>query len=327
MKHKTAGIALLAGWLLGSVLSAAIAPARAAKPPADGAQCALATAHCTSVVRTQALDSALELLEAGNPFISRYNQLTGAAVTARFAAGLPYFFGGQLEHALMQISKAWQDSRHFKKGCYYVYGYDCIGFTRHVYRHAGLAHPKSILDMLNPWDNAASQIDLAAIPFARWPDALAPGDLLALRGRTNHIMMYIGTLRHFGYTYQEAGPCLAPYLDYPLFIHCGNNPGYVQRYAKYIAQLQARFAICNTDGGVNVTLVGPPLAAAPFSATLEGITHHFFALEGYALTVYDLAQKSLYVGWHPLPRQQPRQAAPMLLPQHTKGPAASFHFF
>ena len=43
------------------------------------------------------LNHAFTLLEEGNPFIERYNRITGMDIRARMTLGMPYLWGGRLE--------------------------------------------------------------------------------------------------------------------------------------------------------------------------------------------------------------------------------------
>lgn len=243
------------------------------------------------------LHSAFEMLEKDNPFPKRYAELTGIEIPPRFPDGLPYFFGGRSEHLLMHRVTAWQNSRHFKEGKTYVYGFDCIGYTSWIYRKNKLEHPKSISDLLSVHKAGEHWIDLQGVPFDRWRDFLTAGDLLAIKGRQgNHVMMYIGTLRDFQWDKKDVQKALGPYVDYPLFIHSGINHDYVKRYEKYISDLN-RSWIYNTDGGVQVSIVGVPPEAAPKQAEVDGNVLTYFELNGYGLTVYDLSEKVSYNGW------------------------------
>ena len=49
------------------------------------------------VERSKLLDAAFSMLEEGNDFVRRYNEMTGAEVTATFVDGCPYFFGGKAD--------------------------------------------------------------------------------------------------------------------------------------------------------------------------------------------------------------------------------------
>ena len=48
----------------------------------------------------EVLTNAFTLLEEGNPFIERYNRITGENVQARMKQGVPYFWGGRAESHL-----------------------------------------------------------------------------------------------------------------------------------------------------------------------------------------------------------------------------------
>ena len=49
------------------------------------------------VERSKLLDAAFSMLEEGNDFVRRYNEMTGAEVAATFVDGCPYFFGGKAD--------------------------------------------------------------------------------------------------------------------------------------------------------------------------------------------------------------------------------------
>jgi hypothetical protein len=250
------------------------------------------------VQKNPLLDSAFVMLERGNPFIVRYNKLTGSFLEARYKYGLPYFFGGRLENRLLKRIPAWQDSDHFKAGRLYVYGFDCLGYTQWVYRSNGMEHPDAISDMFSLARSEENMFPLMDKPFDRWRDILRIGDILALHGeKWNHVMIYIGTLGEYNWNESNTDQALHPYLDYPLFIHTSINHKYVERYAKYIEENDFR-NVYNTDGGVAVSLVGAPLDAAPGEAWVDGrIRLKYFDLDGYDLTIYDISTKKAYIGW------------------------------
>ena len=70
-------------------------------------------------------------------------------------------------------------------------------------------------------------------PYAELAQHLEIGDLLAAKKGSRHIMMFIGTLRQFGFT-AETAPELADYLDYTLVIHSGPNPDYGARMQQFL---------------------------------------------------------------------------------------------
>lgn len=242
------------------------------------------------------LDSALSMLEQGNPFLLRYGKLRGEPLAARYPDGCPYFFGGRLARLIHYPRQAWQSSEHFKEGQWYIYGLDCYGFVGLAYQEGGLTPPRRISDSFDAALMGDRQIPLDSLPPERWPEALKPGDLLALRGSYNHIMIYIGTLKDYGYTAASAGDALAPYLHYPLFIQSGDNHRYIERYEAFIRNLGKNYTIHNTDGGVCVVIVGTPDGAAPFTADTGRLKLPYFQLEGYDLIAYSLARKDAFVG-------------------------------
>lgn len=92
------------------------------------------------VERSKLLDAAFSMLEEGNDFVRRYNEMTGAEVTATFVDGCPYFFGGKADDEttltrlfsrapLYSKREIWEQTRFYDKGSYYLYGLDCSGFT------------------------------------------------------------------------------------------------------------------------------------------------------------------------------------------------------
>ncbi len=240
------------------------------------------------------------MLEEGNVFVERYNHLAGARVVVRYQLGVPYFFGGKAERLLLVPRAAWQDSQFFVSGRLYLYGFDCHGLTQWVYQANGWNHPEKISDIFRERGNENSRIDLMGLPFDRWREALPIGALMAIRGKSgNHIMMYAGTLRGYGYEEQAVEEALRPYLDYPLFIQSGYSPAAVSRNAAYIAGLNRPWKIYNTDGGVNVCIVGVPPQAAPRAARSGKAVIPIFELEGQELGVHDLSEKLAYWGWYP----------------------------
>jgi hypothetical protein len=104
--------------------------------------------------------------------------------------------------------------------------------------------------------------------------------------------MYIGTLADYGYTAENA-PELAKYLDYPILIHCGSNPAYKERYAKYVGDNHLN---CNiTSGGVSISIVGVHTEDAPHVYPDPKENFYYFNLDGYMLTIYDIFNTTSYV--------------------------------
>ena len=81
------------------------------------------------VERSKLLDAAFSMLEEGNDFVRRYNEMTGAEVTATFVDGCPYFFGGKADDEttltrlfsrapLYSKREIWEQTRFYDKGSY-----------------------------------------------------------------------------------------------------------------------------------------------------------------------------------------------------------------
>ena len=259
------------------------------------------------------IEAAFELLEEGNPFTARYEQLTGKKIEPLFRWGVPYYYGGltgargsgyfYLNYPDYHVHVCENGSSWFQVGKRYFYGLDCAGFTRHVLKACGkTAHP-GLSDMLAGWFSFHvydSREGHEAPPWDRLKDTLQVGDLLVIRhgggsgGR--HIMMYIGTLTDFGYTAEEE-PGLAPWLEYPLVIHCGLSPLYGERFQKLIDEYPEKYGNCTTtDGGVAVSLLGPEPEDAPEHGHVQNTDYDWFVMNdgGYQLTVVSLSDVKEY---------------------------------
>ena len=246
-----------------------------------------------SVTRCQTLDVALSLLEEGNPFLERYNLLTGAEVTPRLAFGVPYFFGGRAASNVFAkepdyiVQKAWMNSPvWYKKNTFYVYGFDCVGYVNWVWKKdKGYGWPGvdrllvvrsyHIFDQsapLHPWEEVAQ--------------ALHPGDVFVRRNPNTHTGMYLGTLRQFGYTAEQV-PELEAYLDYPLVLHTSNNASIAARFQWLIHNGLAKYRVASvTDGGVMVSILGVDPKDAPMHVTAQLQDTWYFTLsDGTWLTV------------------------------------------
>ncbi len=223
-----------------------------------------------SMSRSSVLDFALTLLEEGNPFLERYNLLTGAEVTPRFSFGVPYLFGGQAANHVFAkapdyvVQKAWRNSPiWYKKNRLYLYGFDCVGYVNWVWKKTkGYGWPGTDMALLR---RSYHVFDEQA-PLPSWPEvaeALVPGDIFIRRNPNTHTGFYLGTLRQFGYT-AETVPELAEYLDYPLVLHTSNNASIAARFQWLIDHgLPKYHAATVTDGGVMVSLLGPEPETAP----------------------------------------------------------------
>ncbi len=256
------------------------------------------------------LDHALAALEKDNLFIQRYNALTGAQVEALFDLGIPYLFGGAVQYGVFsqwpRYGKrvAFQDSQFFREGQLYINGFDCVGFTRWVYRQCGLPEHDTLSNLALHWGDHAgeyvfSQREGQEMPPYRDLSAfLQTGDLFVIKhagGTYRHVMMYIGTLRDFGFSGEET-PELAEYLDYPLVIHCGLHPQYGERFQRFIDENPEEYGRCmTTDGGVQVSILGVPLEACPCHAHVQNTDYAWFTLpDGSIMTAMDVFALSSY---------------------------------
>ena len=263
--------------------------------------------------------AAFELLEEGNPFVTRYEKLSGKEITPLFPCGVPYYFGGlsgskgngwfYMAYPDYFIKMCEHGSGYFKVGERYFYGLDCIGFTRHVYKACGLpAHP-SLADIMTQWEQKQyhvydSRKGHEAPPYDQLKDTLRVGDLLVVKhedSKSRHVMMYIGTLRFFGYTAEEE-PALASWLDWPLVIHCGLSPFYGERFRKLIDEYPDKYGkATTTDGGVVISLLGPAPEDAPEHGHVQNTDYAWFTMNdgGYQLTLINLTDVKYYAWYRP----------------------------
>ena len=258
--------------------------------------------------RSKLLDAAFSMLEEGNDFVRRYNEMTGAEVAATFVDGCPYFFGGKADDEttltrlfsrapLYSKREIWEQTRFYDKGSYYLYGLDCSGFTQWVYAEAGLPKHDSLSNMILQYgkygkNHVYSHRKGKGMPsYDKLAENLQVGDLLVAKKRARHIMMFIGTLRDFGYTEEEL-PELAPYLDYALVIHCGPNFAYTDRIQAFLDAHQDDSyykGVKTTDGGVAISIIGVPFEDAPNRGSYGVNDFAWFDMpDGYKLTIWDL---------------------------------------
>ena len=241
------------------------------------------------------LESALTMLEEGNLFLSQYNLLGDNMITHRLPLGMPYFFAGVNENAALKVRVCVQESSYYKPGKQYLYGLDCKGFTRWVQREVGVREHEPLSDILYQCRN--DQL-LEGRPAVEWPEFFSYGDLLVVDHGPNHVMMYIGTPSEYGLTAENA-PEIADYLEYPLFIHCGYNPFYYDRYKEYIRGQGYRSCI-PPDGGVTVSIVG--MEEAPHSRVDFHRDFTYFMVWDQPLPVFSL-KECRRMAW--LPRTEP----------------------
>lgn len=252
-----------------------------------------------TVTRNAFLDQALAMLERGNPFQARYNYLTGAQVESLFPLGIPYFWGGRSYTITKErwpeytTREAWQSSPVFyQKGTVYLYGFDCVGFVKNVYSLAGLPIQGDILDLRDrTYCDAGQHVycdDVYPLP-ADWTEAarnMQIGDIMEIHHPRNHVMIYLGTLRSFGYTAEQL-PALADYLDYPLMLQSGGNPYSYLRFQSWIASSSdARTRGASpTDGGASVCILGVPRERAELVMEVHDETQYGFDVEGSCVTI------------------------------------------
>ena len=255
------------------------------------------------VQRSKLLDTAFQMLEKDNIFQRRYNEITGAQVTSLFETGLPYFFGGRPNDTLMSqypdFAKryCWESTSYYKKNKVYIYGLDCTGYITWLRRESGLDKMPTAGEILNEKKYRGNDLYCGGwnwkFPEKPMPEPqelhkfLQVGDVLVMRSKYRHVMLYIGTLRDYGFTAEEV-PELAEYLDYPLGIHCSSHPRYAPVIQDYI---DARPDYCRncitTDGGVNVSILYVPPEAAPYHEYVQVTLFDYFLIdEGqYQLTI------------------------------------------
>ncbi len=241
------------------------------------------------------LDASFTMLEKGNPFLAKYNEITCQDIEARYELGLPYFFGGIREDWLMLPKKCQQATGYYRKGHVYFYGFDCSGFTRWINKQAGKSRHDKLSAMITNWGKYGETNHLAVkdLPYSEIHNYLKVGDfLVGNNDGSRHILMYIGTLSDFGYT-AETVPELAEYLDYPLVIHCGKNPFYFLRYSEHIKKNGLHYK--PTNGGVTISIVGVPVEKAPYTIDNNQNTFYYFMLDEYNLTIWDVFKCSSYV--------------------------------
>ena len=264
----------------------------------------LLPAASAELTRNQYLDAAFTLIEEGNIFLERYNEITGAGVEAKFPNGVPYFFGGNNYDLLYTTRQCWETTKFYRKDARYIYGFDCSGYTRWINSVTGREKHPGLQDMIlnyslygkyHVFSHRAGQTMPA---FDQLQYSLKVGDYLVAKHGARHIMMYIGTPRDYGFTADNA-PEIADYLDYPLVIHCGANPFYGERFDKFIAENEKYKACLTTNGGVCVSILGVKAADVPHKITVQNADYSYFLVgdDPYMLTLWDLDAVTSYV-WY-----------------------------
>ena len=261
-----------------------------------------------SVTKFRILNYALSLLEEGNPFLARYNLITGLKIKSRFPYGVPYLYGGQSEKHVFSkcpdyvVERAWQDSpAYYKAGTFYLYGFDCVGYIKWVWQKATgkeLTSSKALLQARSR--HVFSSIGKKMPVWNKLTPVLRPGDLLVLKHPGTHMALYIGTLRQYGYTAEEV-PALAPWLDWPLIIHSTTDAGVSDRFAYLLKNGLSKYRIATvTDGGVCVSLLGVGKKAAPYHAHQQNQDTDYFVLpDNTWLSVLPFSRVEQYCWYRP----------------------------
>lgn len=224
----------------------------------------------------QIYETSLSMLEEGSPFVSKYDDTAGSLMEVSLPLGVPYYYAGGSEDKFLHRFFPSTTTHYYLDSHMYLCGLDCVGMTRLVYEKSGLERHPSITDILR---HGLGTDLLRKHSPADWYMFLQPGDLIGVKHGTNHIMMYLGTMRQFGFTQSEAGEA-ADLLDWPLVIHCGGNPFYYDRYQGYIEEQGYRNTM-PPDGGVTVSVIRQTDADAPNSTdTWWGKHFGWYLLKG-----------------------------------------------
>lgn len=236
------------------------------------------------------LNVAFTMLEESNPVLNAYNNNCGGTAVARFKYGCPYLFAGMNASSLLKPRFCSQNSNYYSTEKRYLGGFDCIGFARWVHNQVGMKKLPAISDTQKA--PKSRLVNVKNIPSAQWADKMEVGDCInmAYKGGGYHVMIYVGTLRDFGFTQESVGAELAPYLDNPLVIHCGMNNFHTAWYTEYIAAQSGMSSVNPPDGGVTISILGIPYDECPSTETMwKGTknvkTFYWFDLQGYNLTV------------------------------------------
>lgn len=267
----------------------------------------------TELHASRALSSAFSLLEEGNPFLERYNRITGENVRARMKQGVPYFWGARAESHLFAkepdyiVQAAWQNSpAYYRAGQKYLYGFDCVGFAAWVWKQASGTEMPSLAALFRDRANHIRNTWTGESPlWDQMTEELKPGDMLLLRhARSSHIAIYIGTPGMFGYTAAEV-PELAGSLDAPLLIHCSVNAQIADRFADLIRNGLPKYRCATvTDGGVCVTLLVSDARSAPQMVHQQNQDTRYYVLpDGTWLTVLGTENEAEYC-WYPGPKEK-----------------------
>ena len=229
-------------------------------------------------------EASLSMLEAGNTFVDHYDETACSLMDVSLPNGVPYYYAGGSEDKFLRRFFPSTTTRYYREDHMYLCGLDCVGMTHLVYEKCGLERHPSISDLL--FYGIGSSLLKNNDPM-RWSAFLKPGDLIAVKHGTFHIMMYLGTLRQFGWTERDAGEAVN-LLDAPLVIHCGGSPFYYERYQKYIEEMGYKNTL-PPDGGVTVSVIMETNQDAPHSTDTSWGKHFgWYMIDNQPLLVFPL---------------------------------------
>lgn len=261
------------------------------------------------VQQSPLLDAAFSMLEAGNPILEAYNGVTDAGVEPYYEYGLPYLAGGaydaKADGQLLLFARTPEyattlsktKDEFYRRNRTYLFGLDGEGYTQWIFSEAGWPRHDTLSAMINEYGKYGKKNHVYSHrkgkempPYEELAETLQLGDLLVAKEGARHVMMFIGTLRDYGFT-AETAPELAEYLDYTLVIHSGPNPDYGERMQQYLDEHADDPYYDNVNipnGGVCVSIIGVPVEDAPHQVEDSNNLYHYFDLNGYKITIWDL---------------------------------------
>ena len=200
--------------------------------------------------------------------------------------GVPYLFGGQApSHVFAKkpdyvVQKAWQSNKnYYRAGKTYLYGFDCVGYVKWVWRKAYESDLSKMEQMLSDRKHHLFSSSSKNLPgWTELAQALTPGDIFIVKYPGLHTGFFIGTLRDYGYTPEEV-PELAEWLEAPLVIHSHSDATVSDRFAYLLKHgLRKYRAATVTDGGVSVSLLCGSTSIAPYQVRQQNHTTYYFVL-------------------------------------------------
>ena len=242
-------------------------------------------------------ENSLSMLNEGNLFVEYYDDTADSLMEVSLPLGVPYYYAGGTEEKFLHRYYPSTTTHYYLESHMYLCGLDCVGMSRLVYEKCGLERHPSISDILfrNVGHSALANNDPS-----RWHMLLQPGDLVCVKHGTFHVMMYLGTMRMFGWTEANAGEA-AGLLDEPLVIHCGGDPFYYERYKTYIQEMHYRNTM-PPDGGVTVSVIQETDRDAPHSVNTFWGKHFgwYNITDGQPLLVFRLEDCTELAWYGPL---------------------------